>query len=211
MRGIQAGYTVKGGALSGIAAQGLGEGAGIESRTLASWEYAWARNRDVLTKNDILVIDEAGMVGSRQMRDVLVRVNDAGAKVVLIGDSEQLQPIEAGAAFRAISEQSGAAVIGEIRRQHEPWMREASKAFATHDTVRGFAAYQERGHVVFEPTADEAKAKLVGDWMDARALEGHQVILAHRRMDVADLNLRVRDSLVEQVVWSRSLVEWPAR
>ncbi|MCE8000528.1 MAG: Ti-type conjugative transfer relaxase TraA [Rhodobiaceae bacterium] len=192
-----AGYTVKGGALSGIAAQGLGDGAGIESRTLASWEYAWKEGREVLTAKDVLVIDEAGMIGSRQMRDVLARANDAGAKVVLIGDAEQLQPIEAGAAFRAISEQTGSAVISEIRRQHEGWMREASKNFATHKTEDAFAAYQSRGHVVHELTADLAKDRLVADWMDNSSSEGSQIILAHRRIDVADLNLRVRDSLVE--------------
>lgn len=192
-----AGYTVKGGALSGIAAQGLGDGAGIESRTLASWEYAWKDGRELLTTKDVLVIDEAGMIGSRQMRDVLARAHDAGAKVVLIGDAEQLQPIEAGAAFRAISEQTGTAVIGEIRRQHEDWMREASKSFATHKTEEAFAAYQSRGHVVHELTADHAKDRLVADWMDSNSAEGSQIILAHRRIDVADLNLKVRDSLVE--------------
>lgn len=193
-----AGYTVKGGALSGIAAQGLGDGAGIESRTLASWEYAWKDGRELLTSKDVLVIDEAGMIGSRQMRDVLSRANDAGAKVVLIGDAEQLQPIEAGAAFRAISEQTGTAVIGEIRRQHEDWMREASKSFATHKTEEAFAAYQSRGHVVHELTADHAKDRLVADWMDSSSSQGNQIILAHRRIDVADLNLRVREALVEE-------------
>jgi len=203
-----AGYTVKGGALSGIAAQGLGEGAGIESRTLASWEYAWKRGRDGLSVKDVLVIDEAGMVGSRQMRDVLVRAHDAGAKVVLIGDAEQLQPIEAGAAFRAIAERSGAAVIGEIRRQNEEWMREASKAFATHDTVSGFAAYQERGHVLHERDAAAAKSQLVTDWIKGSEQKGSQIILAHRRLDVADLNLAVREERISSGVLSRGqLVE----
>ncbi len=193
-----AGYSVKGGALSGIAAQGLGDGAGIESRTLASWEYAWERGRDLLTNKDILVVDEAGMVGSRQMRDVLVRANDAGAKVVLIGDAEQLQPIEAGAAFRAISEQSGAAVIGEIRRQKEEWMRDASKAFATHDTAFGFEAYRERGRVIHEADAATAKSRLVSDWIEGTGQKGSQIVLAHRRIDVADLNLAIREKRIEE-------------
>ena len=65
-----AGYRVRGAALSGIAAEGLETGAGIQSRTLASLEYGWARERDQLTGKDVLVVDEAGMIGSRQLERV---------------------------------------------------------------------------------------------------------------------------------------------
>src|SRR3954466_9211436 len=65
------GYTVRGAALSGIAAESLEGGSGITSRTLASFEHAWRQGRDQLTGRDVLVIDEAGLVGSRQMERVL--------------------------------------------------------------------------------------------------------------------------------------------
>ena len=103
------GYQVRGAALSGIAAEGLEGGSGISSRTIASLEHGWARGRDSLTSRDVLVIDEAGMIGSRQMDRVLAHAEQAGAKVVLVGDAEQLQAIEAGAAFRALTERHGAA------------------------------------------------------------------------------------------------------
>ena len=61
-----AGYTVRGAALSGIAAEGLEAGSGIGSRTLASLEWGWKEGRDQLTGRDVLVVDEAGLVGSRQ-------------------------------------------------------------------------------------------------------------------------------------------------
>ena len=91
------GYQVSGAALSGIAAESLEAGSGIGSRTIASLEHGWAQGRDVLTARDVLVIDEAGMIGSRQMERVLSAADAAGAKVVLVGDAEQLQAIEAGA------------------------------------------------------------------------------------------------------------------
>ena len=78
-----AGYTVRGAALSGIAAEGLEQGSGIASRTIASLEHQWGQGREQLTSRDVLVIDEAGMVGTRQMERVLSRAADAGAKVVL--------------------------------------------------------------------------------------------------------------------------------
>jgi Ti-type conjugative transfer relaxase TraA len=119
----RAGYTVRGAALSGIAAEGLEGGSGIASRTIASLEYQWGQGRELLGPRDVLVIDEAGMIGTRQMERVLSEAERAGAKVVLVGDAEQLQAIEAGAAFRALAERHGAAEISEIRRQHEDWQR----------------------------------------------------------------------------------------
>jgi len=131
----EGGYRVRGAALSGIAAEGLAAGSGIESRTIASLEHAWGQGRDLLEAGDVLVVDEAGMVGSRQMGRVLDAAMAAGAKVVLVGDAEQLQAIEAGAAFRAIAQRVGVAGIGEVRRQRTPWQREATRELASGRTA----------------------------------------------------------------------------
>jgi ATP-dependent exoDNAse (exonuclease V) alpha subunit len=88
------GFTVKGAALSGIAAENLSVASGIQSRTLASFEYSWKADRDPLTSKDVLVIDETGMVGTPQLARVLEVAHSARAKVVLVGDPEQLQAIE---------------------------------------------------------------------------------------------------------------------
>src|SRR3546814_7796388 len=101
--------------------EGLEGGSGIQSRTIASMGYQWDQGRELLGPRDVLVIDEAGMIGTRQMERVLSEAERAGAKVVLVGDPEQLQAIEAGAAFRSLAERHGAAEISEVRRQHEGW------------------------------------------------------------------------------------------
>ena len=106
-----AGYRVRGAALSGIAAEGLQQGAGIASRTIAALLHQWREGREKLTAGDVLVIDEAGMVGSRDLAALLAAVRAAGAKLVLVGDAEQLQPIAAGAPFRAIVERVGAEAL----------------------------------------------------------------------------------------------------
>ncbi|HVK80960.1 MAG TPA: MobQ family relaxase, partial [Verrucomicrobiae bacterium] len=77
-----AGYQVRGASLSGIAAENLEGGSGIASRTLASLEHGWAQGFDRLTPRDILVVDEAGMIGTRQMERVTAEVSRAGAKLV---------------------------------------------------------------------------------------------------------------------------------
>lgn len=185
------GYEVMGAALAGKAAEGLEESSGIRSRTLASWERSWERGRDVLSARTVLVIDEAGMVGSRQLSRVLEQADRAGAKVVLVGDPEQLQPIGPGAAFRAVAERAGFVELGEIRRQGEGWQRTASVDFASLRTAEGLAAYAERGALRFEDSAQQA---IVGDViadMDARP-DGSRLVLAHRRADVAELNGAIR-------------------
>src|SRR3546814_13210028 len=101
------GYNVRGAAPSGIAAEGLENGSGIASRTIASLEPQWGKGREQLMSGDVLVIDEAGMVGTRQMARVLPHPATAGAQVVLGGRPPQLQPIEADPAFRALHERTG--------------------------------------------------------------------------------------------------------
>ncbi|PYD79194.1 Ti-type conjugative transfer relaxase TraA [Komagataeibacter oboediens] len=190
----KAGYRVRGAALSGIAAEGLEAGSGIESRTLASLERAWARGFDLLERGDVLVVDEAGMVGSRQMERVLSVARGAGAKVVLVGDPEQLQAIEAGGAFRAVAERVGSVEITTVYRQREDWQQAATKELATGRTGEALGRYEAAGLVRGHDTLEEARAGVVAGWDEARqaAPEESQIMLAHRRVDVRALNEAAR-------------------
>ena len=191
------GYTVRGAALSGIAAENLEGGSGIQSRTIASLEHAWAQGREQLGPKDVLVVDEAGMIGSRQMERVLSQARDAGAKVVMVGDPEQLQAIEAGAAFRSVTERHGAAEITEIRRQREDWQRDATRSLATGRTGEAIHAYDQGGMVHAADTREQARGALVAGWDHARQAEPGQsrIILTHTNAEVESLNGEARDRL----------------
>jgi Ti-type conjugative transfer relaxase TraA len=188
------GYQVRGAALSGIAAEQLEAGAGIASRTVHSLLYQWEQKREELTARDVLVVDEAGMIGSRQMERLLSHAEATGAKVVLVGDPEQLQAIEAGAAFRAIAERVGAVEITEVRRQHEAWQQQATRELATGRTDEALARYERAGMVRGHATLDEAKTAVIAGWEAARREnpDARQIMLAYRRDDVRDLNARAR-------------------
>ncbi len=188
------GYQVRGAALSGIAAEGLEGSAGIASRTIASWEHAWDAGKELLTSRDVLVVDEAGMVGSRQLGRLLRRVQEAGAKLVLVGDAEQLQAIGAGAAFRAVAERVGAFAITEPRRQRQGWQREATKELATARTDLALSRYAAAGMVHRHDTREAAQAAAVAGWDRARRENpGHsQILFAHERADVRALNEAAR-------------------
>ena len=176
------GLRVRGAALAGKAADGLRKGSRIESRTIASLEWAWAQGKDRLAPRDVLVIDEAGMIGSRQLGRVLAEARKSGAKVVLVGDGKQLQPIEAGAPFRAIAERTGFAEIATIRRQREEWARKASMELAKGRVQTGLAAYRERGHVRFEasPRRGEGRDRARLDGRE-EGRPGHYRARAHAR------------------------------
>ncbi len=191
------GCTVRGAALSGIAAENLEGGSGIASRTLASLEHQWEQGRDHLTGRDVLVIDEAGMIGSRQMERVLSHAREAGAKVVLVGDPEQLQAIEAGAAFRAIAERHGSVEITKVRRQREDWQRDATHDLATGRTGEALEAYDGRGAVHAASTREEARAELVERWdRDRQASpDATRIILTHTNAEVRELNELARSRL----------------
>lgn len=191
------GYTVRGAALSGIAAENLESGSGIASRTIASLEHQWGQGRELLGPRDVLVVDEAGMIGSRQMERVLSAARDAGAKVVLVGDPEQLQAIEAGAAFRSITERHGAAEITEIRRQREDWQRDATRALATGRTGEAVHAYDAHGMVHAADTREAARGELVDGWDRARQAQpgNSRIILTHTNAEVRELNVEARGRL----------------
>ena len=191
------GYTVRGAALSGIAAENLEGGSGIQSRTIASLEHAWGQGREQLGPRDVLVVDEAGMIGSRQMERVLSQARDAGAKVVMVGDPEQLQAIEAGAAFRSVTERHGAAEITEIRRQRDDWQRDATRALATGRTGEAIHAYDDKGMVHAAETREQARGELVDGWDRARQAEPgkSRIILTHTNAEVQSLNGEARDRL----------------
>ena len=188
------GYHVHGAALAGKAAEGLEESSGIKSRTLASWERGWDRGYDRIGPKDVFVIDEAGMVGSRQLSRFVTEADRAGAKIVLVGDPEQLQPIGPGAAFRAVTERVGFAELGEVRRQREGWQRDASLDFGRHNTHGGLTAYAEHDRIQFSPDGNSARAAIVRDVMADRDAnpEGSRLVLAHRRIDVEQLNEAIR-------------------
>jgi Ti-type conjugative transfer relaxase TraA len=194
-----AGYEVRGVALSGIAAENLESGSGIASRTIASMEHGWGQGRDMLTSHDVLVIDEAGMVGTRQMERVLSHAAEAGAKVVLVGDPQQLQSIEAGAAFRSIHERHGGAEIGEVRRQREDWQRDATRDLANGRTGAAIHVYDRHDMVHSAESREQARGNLIDRWdRDRQASpDSSRIILTHTNAEVRELNEAARDRMRE--------------
>ena len=193
------GFNVRGAALSGIAAQGLEGSSGIESQTIAKCIYQWDHGENLLTSKDVLVVDEAAMIGSRQTDRILKEANARGAKVIMIGDYRQLQAIEAGAPFRMITENTGKEELTEVRRQKNPEHKEATKAIAEGRGDAFLKTYEKEDRVHWTETTKQAKEKTVLLWNEKRQMEPDKTtrMLTYRRADVDDLNDLAREKRKE--------------
>lgn len=183
------GYSVKGAALAGKAADGLANEAGIESSTIAKLLVQIEKGSITLTKSTILIVDEAGMVGTLQMARIIEEIHKAGSKLVLIGDARQLQPVDAGGPFASIAKRLGDIPMEEIVRQTEGWARQAVHDMADGKADRALEAFAARGLLSITADKPKARAALIDQWK----IEGVQkpeknLILAATNQDAAILN-----------------------
>jgi Ti-type conjugative transfer relaxase TraA len=189
------GVKVIGCALSARAAKELEAGSGIESSTIvALMKDLDDSNTPGLERDSVVVIDEAGMVGTRQLDALLNHAQDAGAKVVLVGDDKQLPEIAAGGAFRALKEELPAIELSEVRRQSNSWERDALELLREGRSAEAVEVYGDRDRLVVGRDAAETRAALVADWWQA-SQEGQAVMIAARKADVSDLNDKARTIL----------------
>jgi ATP-dependent exoDNAse (exonuclease V) alpha subunit len=102
------GLRVIGAALSSIAAESLQASSGIPSQTLASHELEWQEGRDPLTQNHVIAVDGAEMIGLKQLERLLAVVDKARGKVLLMGDSRQLEAMGSMSPLQGILDKVGA-------------------------------------------------------------------------------------------------------
>jgi hypothetical protein len=142
----------------------------------------------VLDSRTVLVVDEAGMLGSRKLARLLDHANDAGAKIVLVGDDKQLASIDAGGGFRGLRLRLGAATLSENRRQRELWERQAVEHLRDGNIELAMAAYREHDRLVSAETPGQLKEVMLADWWSSFQQGRRVVILAYRRDEVDQFN-----------------------
>jgi Ti-type conjugative transfer relaxase TraA len=186
------GHHVIGAALAATAAAQLQAQAAIPSDTLALRALQLADGSLHLDRDTVLVIDEAAMVGTRQLRAILDAAHDARAKVVLVGDPKQLNAIHAGGLLNGLAQRLPTVTLAANRRQHEAWERSALTRLRDGDIDEALALYDAHDRIVTAPTAIDLRNRIAGDWHAATVAGDQVVMLAERRHDVDDLNHRAR-------------------
>jgi conjugative relaxase-like TrwC/TraI family protein len=161
------------------------------------------RGRERLDGRTVLVVDEAGMLGSRKLARLLDHAERAGSKVVLVGDDRQLAAIDAGGGFRALRLRLGASEFTENRRQHQAWEREALELVRSGLVEEAVAAYRAHDRVICADSKPAATLALLQDWWQAYQ-EGERdpaqdvIVLAGRRAEVDRLNTACQQLLAAQ-------------
>jgi hypothetical protein len=197
--GQKAGIQIVGTSLSWAASRNLADEGGISAAAaVADFVARLDRGTLRLTKGSIVVVDEAGIVGSRDMHKILAAARLAQARVVLAGDTRQVNSVSAGGAFRVcIREKAlvaknglGSFTLSEVRRQEDRADREAGLKLSIGQATEALADYEKMGRITIESNRDEALKTMFKAYTDDHAEhpEWSQLMIAKTNKDVQALN-----------------------
>jgi conjugative relaxase-like TrwC/TraI family protein len=154
------------------------------------------------TKGQVLWVDEAGLVSSKDMRRLMDVAKKNGNRVILSGDYTQHSSVEAGDAFRLLEKEAGVrlARLIEIRRQTDPGYKKAVEAIAQGTgkaAQKGFDALDQMGCVI-EATGEERHRLLVADYLKAEQEGASALIIAPTHSEGQKLTDELRRALKER-------------
>jgi Ti-type conjugative transfer relaxase TraA len=188
------GHRVIGATIAKRAADNLQEESGIPSFTIAKLLADCERGRNQFSTADVLVIDEAGQIGTRQLHKLLHMASENNVKIVLVGEDKQLDAIEHGGCLRYLSRQLNCSRIETIKRQRESWARKAVMQLRDGESGAALEAFRQRGLLNFYSDAHETKNSMVQAWNQFRLAnpEKSNLLLAQKWVDVNSLSDQVR-------------------
>ncbi|HEY8640428.1 MAG TPA: MobF family relaxase, partial [Solirubrobacterales bacterium] len=165
---------------------------------LAELDDSQARGLRTLTRGSVLLIDEAAMVDSQTLARLIAHAHSAEAKLVLVGDPQQLPELEAGGLFRAIAERSEPIYLREVIRHHRELDREAARRIREGRGAEAFELYRSKERVVVAPDADCRREVMVADWLQSFQSGDDALMITKRNAEVERLNAMARTLLREQ-------------
>jgi ATP-dependent exoDNAse (exonuclease V) alpha subunit len=219
------GYEVVGAAVSAVAALNLGNEANIKSDTLSKWQYDWEKRAELekngeearnllpnLNSKSIFIIDEMSMVDLKTFNYFLYKVSEAGAKVIPIGDNNQFSAIGIGGASERVSEKCENVVLTELYRQHETIDKEITRKLSNYRVDEALVLLDNEGRIRVGNNPENTRSELVNHYIeeihqDNDNKDNHnktRIVIAYRNMEVKELNLEIRNRLLNSgLLYSR--------
>ena len=198
----RSGYDVRGVSFTNKAAQNLEEGSGIKNcQSVDAMLIQQRKGENQISNRTVLVLDEAGMVGSRKIHEIMDICRDSGAKLVCVGDQKQIQPIAAGQAFGSMKRVFGGKRLSEIMRQKEEWLQNAIKDLAVGQTKSGLDELDRHNAIKISKSRIEARHQVIAEWSERVQQVGlikAPLIVATTNSEVDSLNKLARENLVER-------------
>ncbi len=191
----RSGVAVIGVAWQGQAADVLQREAGIPSQTAALLLRRIERGEvEAIPSHSVVVVDEASVMPTRALERLAHAAAWRSARLVLVGDRAQLPAIDAGGGFAALADRLGAVELTENRRQATELQRRIAGHLAEGRAADAVALLSESGRLQGFDDARDARAALVSAWAQAELESpGRNLMLAHDRHDVAELNRIARE------------------
>jgi hypothetical protein len=180
---------------SWVGADELSRSCGIETFSIAKWRHDHLAGVGCnIDGRTLVVVDEAGMSGVRELEYILRRAQEVGAKVVCFGDIRQLESVQNGSALRSVIDVvARGAVLSQVRRQDVEWQRAASTVMAQGDSEAGLRTYAKHGRLELVSTEAAAQARVIEVWKNYRQRYGEDVLIITRRNgDAGALNQAAR-------------------
>ena len=190
------GFQVYGAAVARRAAVELTSSAGIEATSIAALLGELNRpGPSLFDDRTVLVVDEAAMVGTRDLAELCARTAAARAKLVLVGDHEQLPEIDAGGVFRALVSRTKPIELSVNRRQARASERRLLDLWRAGELDEALTIATEAGDLVIDLAPEQALARMVSDYCDSIVAGDDAVMLAPRRAEVRHLNTLAREAM----------------
>jgi len=193
--GKEKGIVIVGAASTGQAAKVLQESSGIKSRTIHS---RISSSKDGFSKRWVVVLDEAGMLDAKIMNDAFKEILESKARLVLLGDTNQLQPVGSGKPFELMQEKGlQVSTITNIRRQTDPETREALRSYASGDSTKIKQLIEERGLINQISDQEELINQAIEKYKEYVAKDSVKdvLLMAQTNKTVSKINQIVRDDL----------------
>jgi conjugative relaxase-like TrwC/TraI family protein len=182
---------------TGAAARELERETNAPAPTIDSLLGQLRRGAERLDRHSVVVVDEAAMVGTRNLAQLLGHADRAGSKVVMIGDDRQLAAIDTGGAFRAFRLRLGATELRGNHRQQTQLGQDVTALFRNHRSDEAMDQLVAHGKVIVCRSEAEANAVQVRDWWQ-RFREGQRAgMIAFSRAETARLNAAARHVMSE--------------
>lgn len=169
---------------------------GFESTdTIKGMLFKLANGRFSLPKGSLLVVDEAGMVGNDDYRELLRVAATRKCNVILSGDERQLTSVQRGGMFEVFANKYGSSTILDIKRQEAEWGKSVAKAFSEGNVRTGVSILSQANCIDIQENREESMQALLARWHNSSADLSNKLILAVKNKDVSALNHGARQYL----------------